>query len=164
MERGSVEARSAGVGQGSTFELRLPLSAGAPPVEAPARAPAETRSRTLLLVEDNADARDVLATLCEMWGHTVSVAEDGLAGVERALAEQPEFSLVDIGLPGIDGYEVARRIRTDPRGRDLVLIALTGYGSTGDVALAREAGFDLHFVKPFEPDELERLLQQGVSR
>ena len=113
--------------------------------------------RSILIVEDNADARDVLRVLLELEGHEVETAEEGQAALELARTKDPDIALVDIGLPGIDGYEVARRLRArDPR-RPL-LIALTGYGQPEDRRRATEAGFDDVLVKPVDPAPLTALL------
>jgi signal transduction histidine kinase len=157
MQGGKVEAHSDGAGQGSEFVVRLPLKAGNG--AAPAAATQRPGGRSVLIVEDNPDGRETLRTMVEMWGHRVEVAADGQQGVEVALALRPEAALVDIGLPLLDGYEVARRVRA-ALGRDVFLIALTGYGQPHDHRRAFEAGFDAHFVKPAEPDDLRRLLQQ----
>jgi CheY-like chemotaxis protein len=96
--------------------------------------------------------------LLECDGHRVEVAEDGPQGVEKTLALRPDVALVDIGLPGLDGYEVARRVRAAPGGTDILLIAVTGYGQPEDRRRTLEAGFDRHLVKPIDVDELQRLL------
>ena len=159
MHGGKVEAHSEGAGRGSEFVVRLPLRAGASPCE-----PAGGRhGRRVLIVEDNPDGRETLRTMLEMWGHQVEVAADGRQGVEQALALRPEAALVDIGLPLLDGYEVARRVRA-ALGRDIFLIALTGYGQPHDHRRAFEAGFDAHLVKPAEPEELHDLLEQVAAR
>ena len=162
---GHVSARSAGPELGSEFIVHLPLAApgtSAAPVSAPV--PLPTTPRRILLVEDNADGREALRSLLELLGHHVEVAEDGHRGVELAFTARPEVGLVDIGLPGIDGYEVARRVRAEPGGRDILLVALTGYGQPEDERRALEAGFDAHLVKPVDPDVLERLLAARSTR
>ena len=155
---GRVEARSAGAGQGSVFTIRLPCApleagvrSGAPDVALP--------SFRILIVEDNADARDMLLALLSLERHEVYTASDGPAGVDAAVRLRPEVALVDIGLPGLNGYEVARRIRATEAGRAMKLIALTGYGQREDTRQAREAGFDLHLVKPVEPRRLDDALR-----
>ncbi len=158
---GSVAATSGGLGRGSEFTVRLPL-----PVErfaeggaarAPAPAPGPGRSRRILLVEDNADARLTLHELLESWGHQVDVAYDGIDGVTKALQSQAELALVDIGLPGLDGYGVAAQLRAQ-MGENIRLVALTGYGTLDARLRALQAGFDLHLTKPVSPDELARTL------
>jgi CheY-like chemotaxis protein len=113
--------------------------------------------RSILIVEDNADARDALRVLLELEGHTVEAAGEGHQAIEIARAKDPDVALVDIGLPGIDGYEVARRVRGQG-GRRPVLIALTGYGQPEDRRRATEAGFDQMLVKPVDPVALAELL------
>jgi CheY-like chemotaxis protein len=111
----------------------------------------------VLLVEDNVDAADSLAALLEVLGHRVRVAHDGPHALEMARASPPRLMLVDIGLPGMDGYGVAREVRRDARLRDVALVALTGYGGDEDRTRALQAGFDRHLVKPIEPETLQEL-------
>jgi CheY-like chemotaxis protein len=113
--------------------------------------------RSVLLVEDNPDNRLALRTLLELWGYQVDEASDGCRAIEIALEREPEIALVDIGLPGASGYEVAERVRS-ASGRKTFLVALTGYGRSDDRQRALDSGFDAHLVKPIDPDELERLL------
>jgi two-component system, sensor histidine kinase len=113
--------------------------------------------RLILLVEDNPDAREAMRALLELDGHTVEVAAEGAEGIDLARAKRPDVALIDIGLPGLDGYEVARRVRALGPNRP-VLIALTGYSQPEDRQRAEEAGFDAHLVKPVDPAALTRLL------
>jgi CheY-like chemotaxis protein len=115
-------------------------------------------ARHIVLVEDNPEHRQTLRVLLELDGHRVDEAADGPRGVERILTLRPDLAVVDIGLPGLDGYEVARRIRADPGGKALFLVALTGYGQPGDRERALASGFDAHFIKPLDPHALARLL------
>jgi CheY-like chemotaxis protein len=152
---GSVSASSPGNGSGSTFEIRLPRSEAAAPPDAPAHAGFDSAAKpTVLLIEDNDDGREMMATMLTSFGYPVLQARDGLEGVRVASAEQPQVALVDIGLPGIDGYEVARRLREEAGTRTIRLIALTGYGLADDQRRVLEAGFDLHLVKPVELNAL----------
>jgi signal transduction histidine kinase len=156
---GRIEATSAGIGQGSRFEVRLPLlkqTAAAP--ESP-RAPTTKGSRNVLLVEDNDDAREILRLLLELGGHKVECAADGREGVEKAVQYQPEIAFIDIGLPILDGYEVAERTRA-ALGDSIFLIALTGYGQPEDRQRALEAGFNEHLTKPIEPSRLRDMLER----
>jgi signal transduction histidine kinase len=185
---GTVAAQSAGLGHGSEFIVRLPRRAGQPytasvpasaPVPAPAPAPApacvpapaaerangqplpNTANRTgrrLLIVDDNLDALDSLAALMEMSGHEVHMATDGELALTVAESCRPEVVLLDLGLPKLDGYEVARRLRKSPWGRAAMIIALTGWGQDEDRRRTRECGFDSHMVKPLDLDALIRLL------
>jgi CheY-like chemotaxis protein len=124
----------------------------------------EPTHKRILLVEDNADIGETLRDLLELLGHDVDLATDGVRGVQRALESRPEVMLVDIGLPGIDGYEVARQVRASAHGPEMILLALTGYGRPEDRQKARDAGFDAHLVKPVDPDELLRTLVQVNSQ
>jgi len=112
----------------------------------------------VLIVEDNDDAREMLALLLERRGFRVVTAGDGGAGVEQAFEQCFDAAVVDIGLPGLDGYEVARRLRADGRCAEMLLVALSGYGRVEDRLRSSEAGFDRHLVKPVDPDELCALL------
>ncbi|WP_395836698.1 response regulator [Archangium violaceum] len=160
MHGGRVEAHSDGPGKGSEFVVWLPLLPAASVSEQEVVRPTLVkRRRHILLVEDNADARQALQDLLETWGHRVEVAADGLRGLELAVQRTPELALVDIGLPGLDGYRVAAELRAK-MGHGIRLVALTGYGGTDDQSRARQAGFDLHLVKPVKPDELSRLLSE----
>ena len=115
-------------------------------------------------MEDNFDGRESLRDLLEIWGHEVSLAEDGPEGIEKALSIRPEVALVDIGLPGLDGNEVARRIRSALGSDDIVLIAMTGYGQSEDRRRALQAGFDRYLVKPVDPAILAQLLAETRNR
>jgi len=155
---GTIEAASGGPGQGSEFTLRLPRvpAPAAEPERDPEAAPASPCR--ILIVEDSQDARDMLRIYLAQSGHQVFEAADGLGAVEAARRARPDVALVDIGLPGLDGFEVAERIRATPEGRDMFLVALSGYGQPKDQHRAREAGFDAYLVKPFDRDRLSRLL------
>ncbi|MES3020078.1 MAG: ATP-binding protein [Pseudomonadota bacterium] len=158
MHGGRVEVLSGGAGCGSCFALRLPR-AQPPHADAPAgeaAAAAAPRRRSVLLVEDNEDVREMMTVMLRARQYEVVAAVDGYEGLRLAAAAAPDVALVDIGLPGIDGYEVARRLRADPATAATRLIALTGYGLEGDQRRALEAGFDAHLVKPVN---LELLLE-----
>jgi signal transduction histidine kinase len=156
MHGGSVRAASGGAGRGSTFTVRLPRVAApvAPPVvdRPPSAAP-----RRVLVVEDNTDTREVLCTALRLDGHEVHEATDGPSGLEAALRLVPDAALVDVGLPGLDGYELARRLRRE-LGSRITLVALTGYGQADDRRRAIDAGFDVHLVKPVTPERLAEVL------
>ncbi|HZP85972.1 MAG TPA: ATP-binding protein [Burkholderiales bacterium] len=161
---GAVSIASDGVDRGTRVELRFPLARESPVAAVSSRTPvANTRRRKVLVVEDNADIRDTLGMLLHQWQHDVEFANDGAEGVLRAATWQPDVALIDIGLPGIDGYEVARKIRASDaaRGRGVRLIAMTGYGQATDREKALRAGFDLHLLKPVDPAHLERLLAES---
>jgi CheY-like chemotaxis protein len=161
---GTVTAASAGAGCGSTFTVRLKQVPTAAPLSA-AAAPRERRARPrrVLLVEDSADAREMLRMMLERAGHIVYAAADGARGVELVNVVRPDVGIIDIGLPVMDGYEVAKRIREEPHGRHMLLLALTGYGAADDVKRSVERGFDYHLVKPVDPDRLTRLITSAVS-
>ena len=157
MHGGSIEAVSEGIGKGSEFTVRLPLAA--PPAVEPPRAPdaERTAARRVLVVEDNADAAELLTEALRLSGCTVRVAHDGEAGLSAALEFRPDLILLDIGLPRVDGYTVARALRARLPGTRMV--ALSGYGGEDFRARSREAGFDAHLVKPVELDELMTLVR-----
>jgi PAS domain S-box-containing protein len=166
---GAVEAFSAGPGKGSRFDLTLPaLPAGAqrdeqPPPQVPARERgARARSRRVLVVDDNEDAAMGLSRLLEYSGHVVRQAYSGPDALRVAAEFRPHAILLDLGLPDLDGYEVARRLRADPALGDVLLIALSGYCQEGDRRRSREAGFDHHVAKPAGHQELLELLAQAV--
>jgi len=167
---GSVRAHSEGEGRGSRLTVRLPLVRGAgvePPPEPPPARAGDARRRSgegarpaVLVVEDNEDAREMLALLLAGRGYPVGTAADGPEGVAKGSSGDWDVAVVDIGLPGFDGYQVAQRLRAAEGGEDLVLIALSGYGRPEDRAHSRESGFDRHLVKPVEPQRLFDLLEQ----
>jgi PAS domain S-box-containing protein len=159
LHEGSVAADSAGLGQGSEFTVRLPLVEPAP-VPAPTRLPIDeaTPSRRILIVEDNTDARESLQLLLQLAGHEVETAADGPSGLRKLEAFRPDVALIDLGLPGIDGYDLVRRVRSLPQTKATRFIALTGYGQAEDRRRALDAGFDVHLTKPVDPDRLQRLL------
>jgi CheY-like chemotaxis protein/two-component sensor histidine kinase len=159
MHGGTVEAHSAGVGQGSEFVVRLPLigKEASLPLEPDASA-LPSSSRSILVVDDNRDSAASLATLLGLLGNQTHIAHDGLEAVEATARLRPEVVLLDIGLPALNGYEACRRIRGEPWGKDIVLVALTGWGQEEDRRKSKEAGFDGHLVKPVDLDALTRLL------
>ncbi|KYF71704.1 ATP-binding protein [Sorangium cellulosum] len=167
MHGGSVVAASAGPGRGSEFTVRLPLGGAAAPIAARGEPPPAAREepraeaaarRRVLVVEDAADVRRMLREFLEALGHEVAVAADGLDGVAKLLALRPDVAFVDVGLPGIDGHEVARRARAAPGGEALYLVALSGYGGPEDQARSARAGFDLHLTKPVIAATLQQVL------
>jgi CheY-like chemotaxis protein len=164
---GRVTAVSPGPGEGSTFTVRLPL-AEAPHPPAPAPAPGvstepNARALRVLVVDDNADAAESLASLLELSGHETRVANDGEAAVRAAHEFRPEIVFLDIGMPGKDGYEVARELRDSADTRDVVLVALTGWGAKDDRARSRQAGFDHHLTKPAGLAAVDGLLAQVMA-
>lgn len=168
MHGGSVEAASEGVGHGSVFSIRLPAAPGTTGGEAAgatqvsnadvAGAPAPQTARRVLVVDDNIDAADSLAMLIELAGHEVRTVHDGHEALAVFEAFRPHLVLLDIGLPKMDGYEVARRFREMPWGKAAVLVALTGWGQQRDIDAAFAAGFDDHATKPIEPQRLQGVL------
>ena len=172
MHGGEVRAASPGLGQGSDITLFLPLDLGAslaaPQEEAPAvAAEADTPNaghRRILVVEDNEDAASTLRDFLELSGHEVELASSGSDGIQAAREFHPEVVLCDLGLPGMDGYEVAAALRSDPETASARLIAVTGYGREEDRRKSKEAGFDLHLTKPVDPVQLRRLLQTEAPR
>jgi signal transduction histidine kinase len=162
---GSVSAHSDGSGSGSTFMIRLPRTEPAVASVAEHQSSRDSSGKpSVLLIEDNEDGREMMATMLAAHGFPVDTAADGLQGVAAALAGRPAAALVDIGLPGIDGYEVARRLRRDPATSHIRLIALTGYGLAEDNRRVMEAGFDQHLVKPVGMDQLLEALAPATAQ
>ncbi len=176
MHGGSVTASSEGAGKGSEFRIRLPLDTQTAPASvAPGAVRGSVAStdqvqsidvsgdrvkRRILLADDNNDALESLATLLQLGGHDVVTASNGALALECAERHRPEVMLLDIGMPLVDGYEVARRIRVQPWGQQITLVALTGWGQDSDRRRSREAGFDSHLVKPLDIDKLTELLER----
>ena len=155
----SVVGSSPGAGKGARFELRLPLAEG-PAEEEPEPQPVRPpdRRRRVVVIEDNDDIRQTLTSILQGWGHDVAAEADGRAGLARVLDTKPDVALVDLGLPGMSGYDVARRIRAETADGAVRLIAITGYGQPADRERAIEAGFDAHLLKPVAPEILAREL------
>ena len=158
MHGGSISASSPGLGQGSAFVVKLPcvvesrLGDASQAVDA---APSDaTRAQRILLADDNVDLAESLSLRLEMSGHDVRVANDGAAALEMAATFVPDFAFLDIGLPKINGYDLARRLRAMPAQNACVFVAVTGWGQEDDRRKAREAGFDHHLVKPVEPEQI----------
>ena len=164
LQGGSIEALSDGPGHGSTFILRLPRSAVEPAPEAPEPPVRESSPMRILVVDDNADFRETLRAVLELQGHEVFEAVTGPAAVAAALEHRPQVGLIDLGLPGFDGFEVARQMRADARTASVVLAALTGYGQTEDRQQTASAGFDAHLVKPIGATELAAVLHKAAQR
>jgi CheY-like chemotaxis protein len=160
---GTVEARSEGPGTGSEFVVRLPVVVVAAAEETrPSRAAGAAPPRRVAVVDDNEDSAEGLAILLRLEGHEVATAHDGLEAVALAERFRPDVVFLDIGLPGISGYEAARRIRALPGGQQMRLVALTGWGQQEDRRKSAEAGFDRHLVKPVDPEELVGALDAGL--
>jgi PAS domain S-box-containing protein len=160
MHGGTVHARSEGEGRGSTFVVRLPIPAQLPDaVESPPDMPSKTAApRRILVVDDNRDAASSLAVLLQLAGNETFTAFDGAAALDAVERHRPDMALLDIGMPRVNGYEACRRIRAMPGGKDIVLVALTGWGQEEDRRKSRDAGFDAHLVKPVAYDALVALL------
>jgi CheY-like chemotaxis protein len=161
---GTIHVVSAGLGQGSQFIVRLrrgelppPRPAAAPPLATPI-----PRHR-VLVADDNVDFANSLQSILESLGQSVTVVHDGLAALEAAARIRPEFVFLDIGMPGLNGYEVAERLRRQPSTCDAVIVAITGWGQDKDRERARQAGFDEHLVKPAHVEHLVRLLRAGAE-
>lgn len=163
---GTISAASHGHGTGSTFIVRLPRGLGQPEVQAPPPAVHETPDAHLrvLVVDDNRDSADSLAMLLELKGHDVRVAYDGAAALDQAERFVPHVALIDIAMPKMDGYAALRVLRTRPELADTYFAAMTGFGQQSDIALSREAGFDMHLVKPVDPRLFDELLSQAAQR
>lgn len=160
MHQGTVEVLSDGVGLGSEFVVRLPTTRGAHEPRAAQRhqEPSVATSRRVLIVDDNRDAAESLAMVLQLGGHDTHIAHDGLQAVEMAAQLSPEIILLDIGLPKINGFEVARRIRMQPEGQRPVIVALSGWAQDIDRQKSRDSGFNAHIMKPVDPDVLANLL------
>jgi CheY-like chemotaxis protein len=164
---GSVEARSAGRGRGSQFLVRLPVLHLPPPLplaEQPGAGARPGHGRRVLVVDDNVDSAQSLEMLLSLEGHEVRVAHEGNGALEAAAQFRPEVVVLDIGLPGMSGYDVARHLRGRRESAHALLIALTGYGRPEDAVRIKAAGFDHHLVKPALPEQLKTLVGQHVSR
>jgi CheY-like chemotaxis protein len=160
---GTIQARSAGTGRGSEFIVKLPaplLATPQPPLFVEPTATLPHRRRRILIADDNEDAAHSLAALLRLEGHEVAVVNDGREALDAISAQQPEIALLDIRMPEINGYELAQQLRDGPFGASITLIAVTGWGQERDKARALSAGFDYHFTKPVEPDELIELLRR----
>jgi signal transduction histidine kinase len=167
MHAGEVSVHSAGTGQGSEFTIHLPLLENATQAIAEPTVVLQEQSgprRRILLADDNQDALEGLAALLEHAGHEVCKAADGAQAIELAARWRPELAVLDIGMPQLSGYEVAQRIRSEGWGRDIVLVALSGWGQSEDLRRSRESGFDLHLVKPVSFDSLSELVASLPAR
>jgi PAS domain S-box-containing protein len=166
MHGGAIEARSAGLGKGSEFLARLPALTE-PASDIAPKAAADISSQTpggprrVLIVDDNEDSAESMAVLLRLRGHEVRLSYDGQSALEEAHAFKPDVMFLDLNLPRMDGYEVARRLRQEPAMRDMMLVAMTGYGQEEDRQRTREAGFHLHMVKPVDFDKIEELLSSA---
>jgi CheY-like chemotaxis protein len=163
MHGGSVTARSDGIGRGSEFVVRLPIAAAlATPSHANSgnKKARPTSSRRILVVDDNRDAATSLTMLLKIAGHETQAAHDGLEAVDVAETFRPDVVLVDISLPRMNGFDVCRRIRQQPWGKDMTLVALTGWGQNEDRQMSKEAGFDHHLVKPVDFNALMETLTE----
>jgi CheY-like chemotaxis protein len=163
---GSVQVASEGRGRGATFTVQLPLSNRVPDLQQPAREPAaakvhEPRGR-VLVVDDNRDAAEALAWILEPQ-YQVAIAYDGRSAVETALSFLPDVVLLDIGLPVLNGYQVAEELRKSPVTANAVIIAITGYGKSSDRERALQSGFDFHLVKPAEPTQVLRMIDDALQ-
>jgi CheY-like chemotaxis protein len=162
---GSVSAASPGTGKGSTFTVRLPLSEGPPmtPDPSPASASARPGQLQVLVVDDNTDAADSLGVLLDIEGHAAHIAHNGAEALRVAESHPLDVVFLDIGLPDMTGYEVARRMRALPGMQKTLLVALTGWGTQDDRQRTREAGFDRHLTKPAELPAVEELLRAAAE-
>jgi CheY-like chemotaxis protein len=163
---GTIAALSPGLGEGSTFRVRLPLVDDKTPGTDPRSSaeadpsPSPKSRRRVLVVDDNVDGAQSLARVLQICGHENRTAHDGPEALDAARLFQPDVVLLDIGLPGMNGYEVARRLRADPALSRAVVVALTGWGSEEDKRQSREAGFDFHLTKPVEVTAIQTILAQ----
>ncbi|HEY3487461.1 MAG TPA: ATP-binding protein, partial [Gammaproteobacteria bacterium] len=160
LHEGTVEAHSPGIGKGSEFIVRLPIAAAPskPMLDQPSPQQSTAVPRNILVVDDNRDLVDSLSALLKLTGHKVHIASDGEEAVKEAAKLQPEVILLDIGLPKLNGYEAARRIRAQQKDKHALLVAMTGWGQETDRRRSAEAGFNAHLVKPVDLDKLNKLL------
>jgi CheY-like chemotaxis protein/anti-sigma regulatory factor (Ser/Thr protein kinase) len=166
---GSINAASDGVGKGSTFTVRIPLSAAQPEAAENlatrgTEAPAGTSRLRVLVADDNRDAAESLAALLRMVGHEVRVAYDGVEAVGVASEYRPDAVVLDIGMPKMNGFDVAKKLRAEAMGNEITIIAVSGWGQDADKHRSRESGIDHHLVKPLEPSSLLRLLASNPRR
>lgn len=162
MHGGTVEARSGGKGLGSEFVVRLPLSDAFRPSETPRErriAPSATNWHRILVVDDNKDSATSLSMMLNFLGHDTRTANDGLSGLEVAETFRPDVCLMDIGMPNLNGFDMAQRLRAKPWAKDVLLIALSGWGQDQDKERSSQAGFDMHLVKPIDPATLMAVLE-----
>jgi CheY-like chemotaxis protein len=167
MHGGSVVATSRGLGEGSEFIVRLPLSSGSPaspPSAAPAGSSSGSRSLRVLIVDDHRDSASSMAQILERWGHQPCVVHDGIEALQMVSTDTFDVILLDIGLPGMSGYEVAEHIREKHGRARPQLVALTGYGQEEDVVRSKKAGFDQHLIKPVMLETLQSLLEIPVPK
>jgi CheY-like chemotaxis protein/two-component sensor histidine kinase len=162
LQGGTIEAYSEGSGKGSIFTVHLPCAEAVAPRGAAAHAGG--LAQRILVVDNNAQAAESVALLLDAWGYASRVAYDGPSALEAAAEWRPQVVLLDIGMPGMDGYEVARHLRARPELEGLILIAVTGYGEEEDRRRSREVGFDFHMVKPVPPEDLKELLAATEAR
>jgi two-component system, chemotaxis family, CheB/CheR fusion protein len=165
LHSGKVSAHSAGLGQGSEFIVRLPAlsTEGSPIALAPIeRGELSTQTARVLVVDDNVDVADMTVMLLQLAGHEAKAAYSGQSALETATEYKPDVVLLDIGMPGMNGYEVARQLRREPQTKDVRVIAMTGYGQDSDRLRSQEAGCDHHLVKPVDPQKLQDLLARRV--
>jgi CheY-like chemotaxis protein len=165
MHGGSIEVGSNGLGTGSTFTVRLPVSVAGPPAEA-----SDTRTSTnsaptsfkrrILFADDNRDVVESFEMMLRILGHDVLTALDGVEALEKAEEHRPDVIVLDVGMPRLDGYETARRIRQMPWSRDVILIAVTGWGNDNDKRVSAEAGFNIHLVKPVDATMILDVIEQ----
>jgi CheY-like chemotaxis protein len=159
---GSVHAESPGPGKGARFVVHIPRAAPiAAEISRAEPATGKSQPRRVVVIEDSEDIRATLGMILAMWGHEVSMADDGMAGIDCIRAQRPDVALIDIGLPGMNGYDVARAVRRDMPEQRIRLVAITGYGQPADRARAMQAGFDAHLLKPIAPQMLKELLEQS---
>jgi CheY-like chemotaxis protein len=165
MHGGRVDVHSEGPGLGSEFSIWLPLAPERQPAQADGKRRADADPslplRSVLVVDDNVDAAQSLAMLLRILGQDVRTAYNGRSALEAARASMPEIAILDIGLPDMDGHELARRLRDEPGGDAVLIIALTGWGQDVDRRRSFEAGFDYHMTKPADPEALRKLLSQA---
>ncbi|HEX2671149.1 MAG TPA: response regulator, partial [Polyangiaceae bacterium] len=161
MHAGTVRALSDGIGKGCRFEVSLPVAAPAEVTTEPTTTDRNSATMRVVLVEDNDDIRELFTEMLQEYGHDVTAAADGPSGLDAVLSVAPDIAFVDVGLPGMDGYELARRARG--QGSKVRLVALTGYGQKEDKQRAHDAGFDEHLVKPVGDEDIRSAMARAVG-
>jgi CheY-like chemotaxis protein len=164
MHGGEIAGYSDGPGQGTRFVIEMPLHGAAGARQSPSQIDVSRIARRVVIIDDNEDAADTMSMLVEQLGGSARMAHDAVSGLAAVQEFQPDIVFLDIGMPGIDGYETCRRIRQKPSKKHIVIVAITGWGQSQDKQRALDAGFDVHLTKPVDPVALSRVLAGNAER